>query len=157
MLLSAMLFASALAHAQYAWIDEKGVRHYSDQPPPTTTPDAKILKSPRGSMRPMPAPVAPEGVAATPAAAAPVKAAPTLAEREADYRKRHADADKSDKKAADEKNTADTRRAQCESAARNKAQFDTGRRLRTEQNTVMTEEDRARELGNIDKVLKDCK
>jgi len=148
-----MLLASAIAHAQFAWIDEKGVRHYSDQPPPTSTPDAKILKLPRGMQRPADAPAS---TAAGTTAAAP-KAAPTLAEREADYRKRHADAEASDKKASAEKDKADAKRAQCDAAMRVKAQLETGRRLRTEQNVPMTEEEKAREMATADKTLKDCK
>lgn len=146
-LLGALLLASAFAHAQYAWIDEKGVRQYSDQPPPTSTPDSKILKTPRGMVRPSPQASAPD---------APAKAAPSLAEREADYKKRHAATDESDKKAAAEKKAADSQRVSCEAAARNKAQLDTGRRLRVE-GSVMTEEDKAKEQARIATILKDCK
>jgi len=152
-LLGAMLLASAFVHAQYAWIDEKGVRQYSDQPPPTSTPDAKILKTPRGMARPAPEPAAP---AAAPAAA--TKAAPTLAEREADYKKRQAASSESDKKAATEKKAADGKRASCDAAAQNKVQLDTGRRLRTGAGgDVMTEQDKAQERSVIAAVLKDCK
>ena len=146
-----LLLASAIAHAQFAWIDEKGVRHYSDQPPPTTTPAAKILKAPRGSQP------ASDPAPATVAAATPAQAPPTLADREADYRKRHALAEANDKKAATAAKDADAKRASCEAASRNKAQLDTGRRLRSEQNVVMTEEDKAREQANIARVLKECK
>ena len=154
-LLGAILLASTVAHAQYAWIDEKGVRHYSDQPPPTSTPDAKILKTPRGLQR---APAADASAPAPAAPAAPAKAAPTLADREADYKKRQAATGEADKKAADEQKAAAAKRANCQAAAQNKAQFDTGRRLRdTTTNVVITDADKAREMGQIDKVLKDCK
>ncbi|WP_332877097.1 DUF4124 domain-containing protein [Massilia sp. S19_KUP03_FR1] len=150
-LLGAMLIVSAIAHAQYAWLDEKGVRQYSDQPPPTNTPAAKILKMPHGMAQPK---AEPKAEPAAPASAA--KPAPTLAEREADYKKRHAESSESDKKAAAEKKTADNKRASCEAAAQNKAQLDTGRRLRAEGN-VMTEEDKAKEQARIATILKDCK
>ena len=155
-LLGTLLLASAVAHAQFAWIDEKGVRHYSDQPPPTNVPAAKILKAPRGMAAP--ADAAPAAAPAAPAAPVkPAKAAPTLADREADYRKRQAQAEVDNNKAALEKKNADTRRANCDSATRNKAQLDTGRRVRTEENIVMTEEDKAREQANVARVLADCK
>ncbi len=147
-LLGAILLASAFAHAQYAWIDEKGVRQYSDQPPPTSTPASKILKSPRGM-------ALPATEAATPAPAA-TKAASTLADREADYKKRHAASDANDKKAAADKQAADSKRASCATAAANKAQLDTGRRLRSE-GKVMTEDDKAAEQAHIAAILKDCK
>lgn len=149
-LAGALVLASATAWAQYAWIDEKGVRQYSDQPPPTTTPAAKILKLPRGMQAPTD-----DVPAAAPAAGA--KAAPTLADREADYRKRHAEADKNEANAAGLKAAADSKRVQCDIAARNKAQLDTGRRTRGPDNTIVTEEDKAKELARVDKVLKDCK
>lgn len=145
-LFAALLLASAAAHAQYAWIDAQGVHQYSDRPPPTDTPAAKILKAPRGSMPPAPA-------------AADAK--PTLADREADYRKRHAAADDADKKAAADKKVADARRANCQAAVANKAQVETGRRLRWDvpgrANEIMTEDDKAREIARADAALKDCR
>lgn len=157
LLLGALLLASAAAHAQYAWIDEKGLRHYSDQPPPTNTPDARVLKAPRGSAPalPSPAPSSP----APPAPAVPVKAAPTLAEREADYRQRHAADEKAGRTAAADAKTAEAKRIACAAAARNKAELETGRRLRREPalgNAVMTEADKAKELAQSVAVLKDC-
>ena len=145
-LFAALLLASAAAHAQYAWIDAHGVHQYSDRPPPIDTPAAKILKAPRGSMPPTPV--------ATDAAR------PTLADREADYRKRHAAADDADKKAAADKKVADAKRANCQAAVANKAQVETGRRLRWDvpgrANDVMTEDDKAREIARADAALKDC-
>lgn len=145
MLFGALLLASAAVHAQYAWLDEKGIRHYSDQPPPTNTPDSRILKAPHVSMP-------------TPATAKP---APTLEEREADYRKRHAAADEADKKAGADQKLAEAKRANCAAAAANKAQVETGRRLRWDvagaPNNVMTEEDKAKEIARADAALKDCR
>jgi hypothetical protein len=153
MLLGALLLASTIVHAQYAWIDEKGVRHFSDQPPPTNTPASKILKAPRGAT--------PAADAATPAPSAapkaPAKAAPTLAEREADYQKRRAQGQEDEKKAALAKKDTDSRRENCAAATREQANLASGRRVRTQQNIVMTEEDKAREQANVARVLTDCK
>jgi hypothetical protein len=144
-LFGALLLASAGAQAQYAWIDGKGIRHYSDQPPPTDIPAANIRNAPRGVMPPPPA--------------APTKAAPTLAEREADYRKRHAAAEEADKKAAADVKLAEQKRLNCGLAARDKAELDTGRRLRSETGThdIMTEDDKAKQLARDTAVLKDCR
>ena len=142
--MGALLLASAFAHAQYAWIDEKGVRHYSDQPPPTNTPDAKILKVPRGLANP----------ASTAEPAAP---APTVAEREADYTKRQVQAADSAKKAAAEKQVADARQARCTTAAQNKAKLTGGGRILTDKNTEMSAADRARELATANTILTECK
>lgn len=140
MLFGALLLANAAAHAQYAWLDEKGIHHYSDQPPPTNTPDARILKAPHVSM---PAPTT-------------AKPAPTLEEREADYRKRHVAADEADKKSAADRKLADAKRANCQAAVADKAQIETGRRLHRDGTGIMTEDDKAREVARADAVLKDC-
>lgn len=151
-LLGALLLASTLAHAQFAWIDEKGVRHYSDQPPPTTTPAAKILKTPRGM-----APSAPStDTSPTPTSTPPIKAPPTLAEREADYAKRKQQAADSVTKAAAEKQVADAKQARCTTAARNKAQLGSGQRVLTDKNVAMSDAEKARELSSTNAILKDC-
>jgi hypothetical protein len=146
-LLGAMLLASAVAHAQYAWIDEKGVRQYSDQPPPTSTPAAKILKTPRGMARP-----ATEAAAPAPAAT-PANAPPTLAEREADYKKRMA----AEQKAATDKKIVDSNRANCAAAAKNKALLDSGRPVRGDGNGLLAQDAKAKESAAMATILKDCK
>ena len=147
-LLGTLLLASAAAHAQYAWIDAKGVHHYSDRPPPADTPAAKVLKAPHGMMP------------SNPPTSEPAKSAPTLAERETDYRKRHADADAAEQKAAAAKQAADAKRINCQAAVANKAQVETGRRLRWDEaghaNDIMTEDDKAKEVARADAALKDC-
>lgn len=135
---AALLLAGAAAHAQYAWIDAQGVRHYADQPPPPGTPAANILKMPR------------------PASGALASAPTPLAEREADYQKRRAATDASEQKAAREEKMAEAKRANCAAAARNKAQLETGRRVRGPDNVVMSEADKAREQAQIAAILKDC-
>ena len=105
------LLAALPAHAQYSWIDARGTRVFSDQPPPPGTPANRILKTPRG--------VAPASLAAPAAQPAPEAAAegaektgedkpakpkgpPTLAEREADYVKRSKERQEAEAKAAEQ-------------------------------------------------------
>jgi hypothetical protein len=81
----------ALSHAQYMWLDEKGLKQLSDQPPPLSVPQNRILKQPRGQG------VLPDAVPAAAAEGAPeapeakVKRPPTLADRNADFAKRKAE------------------------------------------------------------------
>lgn len=63
-----LLVGAGLAQAQYSWIDEKGVREFSDRPPPPGTPAEKILKAPRHAA--VPATAAQGTSAARPDAAA---------------------------------------------------------------------------------------
>lgn len=163
---SAFLFAG-LAHAQYAWVDAKGVHHYSDQPPPQSAPPAKILKSPR-PMNALPlaqqaaapdAQVAPDAPAATPAPKG--KAAPTLAEREADFRKRAQEREKEDRKAAEEARRKAALAENCESARQYKAQLESGIRVASTsadgERAYISDEERARRLAKTSAVLRDCR
>src|SRR5450830_65277 len=84
----ALLFCSAgMAAAQYLWVDAKGIKQFSDQPPPPSIPLKNILKAPKG--QPSAATAAAEAPAGADAPAAPAaKAPPTLAQRELDFQKR---------------------------------------------------------------------
>ena len=37
--------------AQYVWLNDKGVKQYSDMPPPAAVPNQRILKSPGPATR----------------------------------------------------------------------------------------------------------
>jgi len=94
------------AHAQYIWLDDKGLKQLSDQPPPPSVPPNRILKQPRqAGVAVLVAPAAPADGAApasAPAAAAPAKAPPTVAERNADFNKRRAAVQAAEQKAGEE-------------------------------------------------------
>jgi hypothetical protein len=76
----ALALSSLLAHAQYSWIDDKGMRVFSDRPAPPGTPAERILKTPRG----IEAGSLPAAVPAEP------DAAPDWKKREEDYKRRSA-------------------------------------------------------------------
>src|SRR6476646_6885255 len=92
---SALLMFASLSHAQYVWVDEKGIKQFSDRSPPSNIPAKNILKSPRGHG------VETTDAAATPAAA-PAPSSTSVADREADYKKRQLAKAETDKKAANE-------------------------------------------------------
>ena len=48
-LATALIACTSLAQAQWMWVNDKGVKQFSDQPPPPGTPPNRILKAPRGS------------------------------------------------------------------------------------------------------------
>ena len=119
-----LLVFAGLSHAQFVWINEKGVRQFSDRPPPPNTPAKNILKSPGGIL----AAAAPE---AAPAAAGAKPAAPTLAERETDYKKRQAEKAESEKKSTEEAEMKAAKKANCDASRAFKMQLDSGARLST--------------------------
>lgn len=150
----ALLFSAGLAQAQFVWVDPKGVRHYSDQPPPPGTPPARILKAPglpaasaqaAPAPKPTPAPqfsvstldgpvaVPPAQAAspaATPGAARTAPTAPqTLAEKEADFRKRQKDSQEAEQKAQQQARTDAQKAEHCAEVRKAKQMYDSGIRI----------------------------
>lgn len=153
----ALLLGSGLAQAQYSWIGENGVRHFSDRPPPPSTPAHKILKTP-GRMAAAPQAPAPEAPAEAPAAP---KAAPTLAEREADYKERMKKREEQEKKDAQQAERQRDIAQRCAMARSAKAQVESGVRIRdvdaAGQSRIMTDEERAAQFAQANKILVECR
>ena len=133
-LASALLACTSLAQAQWVWVNEKGVKQLSDQPPPPGTPYNKILKAPRGAqvlyLRMDAAAASLNGEDAPPAAdskAPPPK--PTLAERNADFNKRKKEAAENEAKAAQEAERAAAKTKYCSAAKDNIAMLESGMRV----------------------------
>jgi len=154
---------SLSAHAQYSWVDDKGGRVFSDRPPPPDTPVERILKMPRGlDPRPAQPEAAPATAAASPAAAGTAdKSKPlTLAERDADFRKRAAQREADEKKAAQESSKKAASTENCEIARESERAVNSGMRIsRVDANgekVFLTDEERAQRLESARKVLKSC-
>jgi hypothetical protein len=155
---------SLSAHAQYSWLDDKGARVFSDRPPPPDTPAERILKMPRGlDPRPAQLEAAPATAPASPAAAgAADKARPlTLAERDADFRKRAAQREADEKKAAQEASTKAASAENCAIAHESARAVNSGMRIsRVDakgETVFLTDEERAERLEHAQKVLKSCR
>ncbi|WP_426191336.1 DUF4124 domain-containing protein [Massilia sp. DWR3-1-1] len=158
-LAGALLLCSAtLAHAQYMWIDAKGIKQYSDRPPPPSVPLKDIRQAPRGqfSADNMPPPEA----APTAPAAAP-KAPPTLAEREADFSKRQKAKAEQDKKERDDTARRSAQAANCAGARRARAALDSGSRISTTDSNgergYLDEAQREVESKKVNQAMADCK
>lgn len=156
-LLTALLLAAApLAMAQYMWLDDKGIKQLSDRPPPPDVPEKRILKAP-GKPLFNPYAAEPEAAADTPAA----KPAPTLAERNADFNKRKADAAEAARQAAANAQRKADEAANCNAARQNQRALDQGLRLSTYDKNgergYMNDEQREELRKNTQKVLADCK
>jgi len=111
---AALLASCGAAHAQWAWKDANGRPVYSDQPPPSSVPAARIFKAPRGQM--VDAPENPQP-------------GPTLAERNAAYEQRRAGAAERATKEAEEVKASAARAANCENARNNQRALDSGSRI----------------------------
>lgn len=151
-LLLAALAAHVPAYAQYSWIDDHGTRVFSDRPPPPGTPPSRILKAPH---------TATADALAAPAPPEPAKPAPpSLADRDAEFRKRAAQRDADERKAAEEAQHKADMAGQCAAARRTEAYLKSGRRLTDlddqGERVVVTEEEKARRLEQARRVLADC-
>jgi Domain of unknown function (DUF4124) len=153
---------AALAHAQYLWVDEKGIKQFSDRPPPPSTPLKKILKAP-GMQLPERDSAAPGEAAAAPAAdtATKPKAELTLAERNADFRKRGKEQAEREQKAAEEAQRKSELAENCEAARENRQQLDSGVRISTTdkngERNYMGDAERAQRSAKVNKTLAQCR
>lgn len=156
----ALLAFATLAQAQYMWIDEKGLKQFSDRAPPASVPLKNILKAPRGAASAATLEAEAAAAASTPEAAKP-KAAPTMADRNADYRKRAKESTEREQKETDEQLARADQADNCERARSAKQSMESGARIGTQDNNgergFMTDEQRAVETRKIDKVLAACK
>lgn len=153
------LYAPSAALAQYAWLDERGVKQYSDMPPPPSVPASRILKQPRGG--------APAAAPSPPAAdtdekpADAVKTDQSAAEKNAEFRKRKAEQAEKEKKAAEEAKVAADKSKNCERARDYHRSLEAGERIsqtgKDGERAFLTDEQRAQELRDARRILDDCK
>lgn len=153
-----LLAFTTLAQAQYIWINEKGVKEYSDRSPPPSIPSKNILKAPGGVPAAADAPPALTPAAAATSAARP---APSLADRNADYNKRRKDQAEQAKKAGDEASQKAEKAENCSRTLAAKRSLDSGARISTVDNNgerrFIDDTERAREAARADKILASCR
>lgn len=141
-----LVAAAAAAPAQHVWLDEKGVKQYSDQPPPPGTPASRVLQSP-GARPTAPAPQAAGG--------------PSLAERNAEFEKRRIERAERERKESEQAAMEKDRNRNCDQArAYGRALAAGGRIARTDANgerSYLTDAQRAEEMAHVQKVLEQCK
>ncbi|TFV98651.1 DUF4124 domain-containing protein [Oxalobacteraceae bacterium OM1] len=155
---AALLAAAAMqsAFAQYVWLDENGVRQYSDRPPPASVPEKRILKQPGSPGRPLSE--AAEAPAAAPADAA---AQPTLADRDADFKKRRKEQVEKERKTAEETRAAEEKKRSCDRAREYLKALDSGERITrtgaTGEREFLSDEQRAREVREARDYVDRCR
>jgi hypothetical protein len=153
----ALALTSLLAHAQYSWLDDKGMRVFSDRPPPPGTPPQRILKTPHG-LEPR---AALAEAAPAPANGAPAKAsAPTLADKDAEFRKRSLQREADEKKTAQEASNKAAKDENCGYARDTADTVNSGMRMTrvgaNGEKVYLSDEERAQRLERAQKVLKSC-
>lgn len=109
---------AALAGDIYTWRDAEGRVHFSDVPPAGKEEAKKIRGSTPGNASATPP--------ATPTTAKP---APSQADKDLEFRKRHAESQEAADKAAKEKASAERKTADCQSARNQLRALESGQRV----------------------------
>jgi hypothetical protein len=147
---------STNAFAQYVWLDDHGVKQYSDSPPPPSVPQNKILKQPHGPVA-APAPAASDD---KPADGSAEKAPPSQAEKEADFKKRREEQLAKQKKADEDAKKAQEKSDNCARAKAYLESLQSGQRVQTAdangQRSYLSDDDRAKEIARAQEIVNSC-
>lgn len=158
--LLAALSLGSTASAQYIWVNESGVKQYSDMPPPASVSKSRILKEPGAAARTAAPADTPEN-GKLENSATKAKAPMSTAEKNADFNRRRAEQAEKEKKAEQQAKLAADKAKNCERAREYHQTLASGERLaRVDKNgerALLSDEQRARELQDVKRVMADCK
>jgi type IV secretory pathway VirB10-like protein len=151
---------STSAFAQYVWLDDHGVKQYSDAAPPANVPQNRILKQPH--------PTAPNYSSATKEDEKPADASAdntpkgpqTQAEKETEYKKRHEEQLAKQKKADEDAKKAQEKADNCARAKSYYEGLQSGIRIQSTdangERTYLSDEDRAKEAARAQDIMNSC-
>jgi len=146
---------SNIALAQFVWVDDKGVKQFSDQPPPPSVPKSKILKFGGKSLDSQE-----PSTDADSDTQKKEKAPESITDREIAYKKRREEMATKQKKADDEARAAATKSDSCRRMREYKQNLDSGQRIaETDANgnrIILDDKMRAEELNKVNQNLTDC-
>ena len=155
LIFTTLLLASAPVLAQYVWLDEKGVKQFSDQPPPPSVPKNKILKF---SGKPIDTPDATTDADAD--ASKNTKQQDSISDKEQAFKKRHDELAAKAKKEAEAEKAEAAKNDSCKRMREYKQALDSGQRITQPDANgnrgFMTDEKRAQEESTINQNLSEC-
>ena len=157
-----LLSLATSALAQFVWLDEKGVKQYSDLPPPSSVPNKRILKTPGQSLPRGTTEVTETAEAADAGADSKpeAKAPPTIAEQNAAFQKRKTEQAEKAKKAEQEAKLASNKAENCARARANQRTLDSGARIAqtdaSGQRSYMNDQQRAQQNAQNRETLNEC-
>ena len=152
------LLVASSALAQYVWLDEHGVKQFSDVPPPGNVPQNRILKQPHRTTADQPAPATADD--AKKDGASTDKAPMTTAEKNADFNKRKQEKEAKEKKAEEEATRQAQNEANCKNARNYLNTLKSGIRISSTddngQRSYMSDADRAQEQQKAQEAVDNC-
>lgn len=153
------LLSSGQAYAQYVWLDERGIKQYSDMPPPASIPASRILKQPGGTRISANKEATSTGTEPS-TSTSTSRTEMTIAERNAEFRKRQAERTEKEKKAAEEEKVAMARNKHCEQVRDYHRALESGQRIARMDNNgerqFLTDEQREREMRDTRRTMAEC-
>lgn len=155
----AILGITNLAFGQYAWVDEKGVKQYSDVPPPSSISSNQIIKSPKKYANTQ-QPAANEQNVGLDQSSSSQKA-PTINEKNADFLKRKSEQAEKTKKATEEEQVKVAKAKNCQQTRDYQHTLESGERIaRLDKNgerSFLSDDQRQNELRDAKRNLENCK
>lgn len=152
----ALSCCASAAFAQYVWLDGKGVKQYSDVPPPASVPNSKILKSPGMTLR-----TAPEQASESTGKDSDTTRPQTITEKNADFQKRRMQQAEKDKESEQKAKQAADKKNGCDRATAYNRVLESGQRVsrmdQSGERAYLTDEERAQEIRENKRTLDDCR
>lgn len=157
--------ASALftlnSQAQYVWVNEKGMKQFSDVPPPKGTPKERILKAPGVRQNVEEKGTATEKNEVSKSEIEKLQKPETLASKNEDFNKRRIAREESEKKAAQEQQLNQDKQKNCGKAKAYQQSLESGMPILTRnqngERIILDETQRNQELAEAKKILNECK
>lgn len=163
----ALLCLTTAASAQYVWLDDKGVKQFSDIPPPAGVPRNRILKDPGTIPRSAPqmttsaAPDKPENPGNETSVPNKAQLPMTTAEKNADFQKRRMEQAEKEKKDAEKAKQDADKVKRCERARAYSRSLESGVRIsdidKNGERYILNDEQRAQESRDNKHILDECK
>jgi hypothetical protein len=156
--LLATLGATSIAFAQYVWVDQQGVKHFSDVAPPANIPLDHIIKQPGRAGHASVSTPTPSETATDSSSAA--KAPMTTAEQNADFNKRKLEKAAKDKKAEEDAQRQASIASNCAHATSYLNSLKSGGRITTTdssgERSYLSDADRAKEQAQAQSAVDAC-
>lgn len=165
---TSILLISSNSFAQYIWINEKGVKQFSDKPPPASVPKNKIIKAPNINHS-NPASNSSSNTDNAESADGKTKLSEieklekpkTIANKNEDFNKRKQEREENEKKAKEEQTRLAENKKQCERAKSYQRTLENGNLVTTTnkngEKIILDGSQRAKELAETKKYTQECK
>jgi hypothetical protein len=165
---TSILLISSISFAQYVWINEKGVKQFSDKPPPASVPKNKIIKAPNlnhphslgNNSNNNDNTESSEGKSKL-SEIEKLEKPKTIANKNEDFNKRKQEREELEKKAKEEQTRLADNKKQCDRAKSYQRTLENGNLVTTTnkngEKIILDGSQRAKELAETKKYTEECK